>query len=189
MTEPSVTQGIAPAEVAGIRMHLEGHVAHAVVGRLAVSVDAFAVAGKDDDVVLVHLADRLVQRAHDDGEIFRRGAPRLIQDAVAGHRAAILVAQGDLLPQPDGALLVFRAVPVFVPARAAAVMLPALAADGAVQIENHVDAALLGFIGGKSFEENHTLAFIIAFVTAFSITALIELIRWALKHARYRQTA
>jgi membrane protein DedA with SNARE-associated domain len=50
-------------------------------------------------------------------------------------------------------------------------------------------AALLGFIGGKSFEENHTLAFVIAFVTAFSITALIELIRWALKRARYRQTA
>ena len=50
-------------------------------------------------------------------------------------------------------------------------------------------AALLGFIGGKSFEDNHTLAFIIAFVTAFSITALIELIRWALKRARYRQTA
>ena len=50
-------------------------------------------------------------------------------------------------------------------------------------------AALLGFIGGKSFEENHTLAFIIAFVTAFSITALIEIIRWALKRARYRQTA
>jgi membrane protein DedA with SNARE-associated domain len=50
-------------------------------------------------------------------------------------------------------------------------------------------AALLGFIGGKSFEVNHTLAFIIAFVTAFSITALIEIIRWALKRARYRQTA
>lgn len=50
-------------------------------------------------------------------------------------------------------------------------------------------AALLGFIGGKSFEENHTLAFIIAFVTAFSITALIELVRWLLKRARYRQTA
>jgi hypothetical protein len=31
------------------------------------------------------------------------------------------------------------------------------------------------------------LAFIIAFVTAFSITTLIELIRWALKRARYRQ--
>ncbi|MFM8265138.1 MAG: DedA family protein [Acidimicrobiia bacterium] len=50
-------------------------------------------------------------------------------------------------------------------------------------------AALLGFIGGKSFEENHTLAFVIAFVSAFSITALIEVVRWALKRARYRQTA
>ncbi|MGA1419026.1 MAG: DedA family protein [Ilumatobacteraceae bacterium] len=50
-------------------------------------------------------------------------------------------------------------------------------------------AALLGFIGGKSFEENHTLAFVIAFVTAFSITALIELVRWLLKRTRYRQTA
>ena len=50
-------------------------------------------------------------------------------------------------------------------------------------------AALLGFIGGKSFEENHTTAFIIAFVTAFSITALIEIVRWLLKRARYRKTA
>lgn len=50
-------------------------------------------------------------------------------------------------------------------------------------------AALLGFIGGKSFEENHTLAFIIAFVTAFSITAMIEIVRWLIKRARYRQTA
>lgn len=50
-------------------------------------------------------------------------------------------------------------------------------------------AALLGFIGGKSFEENHTLAFIIAFVTAFSITAMIEIVRWFIKRARYRQTA
>jgi len=50
-------------------------------------------------------------------------------------------------------------------------------------------AALLGFIGGRSFEENHTLAFIIAFVTAFSITALIEVVRWLLKRSRYRQAA
>ena len=50
-------------------------------------------------------------------------------------------------------------------------------------------AALLGFIGGKSFENNHTLAFIIAFVSAFSITLVIELVRWLLKRARYRKTA
>jgi len=49
-------------------------------------------------------------------------------------------------------------------------------------------AALLGFIGGKSFEDDHTLAFIIAFVSAFSITLLIELIRWVMKRARYRQS-
>jgi membrane protein DedA with SNARE-associated domain len=47
-------------------------------------------------------------------------------------------------------------------------------------------AALLGFIGGKSFEDNHTLAFIIAFVSAFSITLVIELVRWLLK--RFRPT-
>jgi len=50
-------------------------------------------------------------------------------------------------------------------------------------------AALLGFIGGRSFEENHTLAFVIAFVAAFSITALIELVRWLIKRARYRRNA
>jgi membrane protein DedA with SNARE-associated domain len=50
-------------------------------------------------------------------------------------------------------------------------------------------AALLGFIGGKTFEDNHTLAFVIAFVSAFSITVVIELVRWLLKRARYRKTA
>ena len=50
-------------------------------------------------------------------------------------------------------------------------------------------AALLGFIGGKSFEDNHTLAFVIAFVSAFSVTVVIELVRWLLKRARYRKTA
>lgn len=48
-------------------------------------------------------------------------------------------------------------------------------------------AAMLGFIGGKSFEDNHTLAFVIAFTTAFSITAIIEIVRTVIK--RYRQPA
>ncbi|MFM8835645.1 MAG: DedA family protein, partial [Actinomycetota bacterium] len=38
-------------------------------------------------------------------------------------------------------------------------------------------ASLLGFIGGKSFADNHTKAFLIAFASAFSITVLIEVIR------------
>ncbi|MGA1407291.1 MAG: DedA family protein [Ilumatobacteraceae bacterium] len=47
-------------------------------------------------------------------------------------------------------------------------------------------ASLLGFIGGKTFEENHTLAFVVAFVTAVSVTVLIEVIRALLKKIRSR---
>lgn len=38
-------------------------------------------------------------------------------------------------------------------------------------------AALLGFIGGKTFEDNHTLAFVVAFVAAVSVTIIIEVVR------------
>ncbi|NNE10704.1 MAG: DedA family protein [Ilumatobacter sp.] len=44
-------------------------------------------------------------------------------------------------------------------------------------------AALLGFVGGKAFEDNHTLAFLVAFGAAIGITLLIELVR----HLRNRQ--
>jgi membrane protein DedA with SNARE-associated domain len=47
-------------------------------------------------------------------------------------------------------------------------------------------AALLGFIGGKTFGDNHTLAFGVAFTTAISATAIIELIRMARKKMRSR---
>ena len=40
-------------------------------------------------------------------------------------------------------------------------------------------AALLGYAFGAAFEDNHTVAFLVAFGAALSITALIELIRWA----------
>lgn len=39
-------------------------------------------------------------------------------------------------------------------------------------------AAGLGFIFGQAFEDNHTLAFILAFVAALSITGIVELVRW-----------
>jgi membrane-associated protein len=39
-------------------------------------------------------------------------------------------------------------------------------------------AAVLGFLFGQAFEDNHTLAFWLAFGTALSITALVEVIRW-----------
>ena len=39
-------------------------------------------------------------------------------------------------------------------------------------------AALLGFIGGRTFENNHTAAFLLAFGGALALTAVSELIRW-----------
>ena len=39
-------------------------------------------------------------------------------------------------------------------------------------------AAVLGYLFGQAFEDNHTAAFWLAFGTALSITLLVELIRW-----------
>lgn len=42
-------------------------------------------------------------------------------------------------------------------------------------------AALLGYVGGKAFEDDHTRAFLVAFGTAIAATVLIEVVRhfWA----------
>ena len=45
-------------------------------------------------------------------------------------------------------------------------------------------ASLLGFIGGKTFEDNHTLAFVFAFSCAIGVTALIELVRFIVKRRK-----
>lgn len=46
-------------------------------------------------------------------------------------------------------------------------------------------ASLLGFIGGKAFEDDHTKAFLLAFAIAITVTVLIEVIR----HVRHRRAA
>jgi len=45
-------------------------------------------------------------------------------------------------------------------------------------------AALLGFVGGKTFSDNHTLAFLVAFGCAIGITVIIEIIRFVLQLRR-----
>jgi len=45
-------------------------------------------------------------------------------------------------------------------------------------------AALLGFIGGKTFSDSHTLAFLVAFGAAIGVTVVIELVRFVLKLRR-----
>jgi membrane-associated protein len=47
-------------------------------------------------------------------------------------------------------------------------------------------AALLGYFGGRTFEDNHTLAFVVAFGAALSVTGLTELIRWRLRKRKQR---
>jgi membrane-associated protein len=49
-------------------------------------------------------------------------------------------------------------------------------------------AALLGYFGGQSFEDNHTAAFILAFAMALSVSLLIEVGRW-IWHRRHRSDA
>ena len=49
-------------------------------------------------------------------------------------------------------------------------------------------AAFLGFFFGQTFEDNHTLAFWLAFAAALTITALIEVVRW-LRHRGAEQEA
>lgn len=41
-------------------------------------------------------------------------------------------------------------------------------------------ATLLGFVFGRRFQEDHTLAFLFAFGSAIVLVALAELIRWML---------
>jgi membrane protein DedA with SNARE-associated domain len=38
-------------------------------------------------------------------------------------------------------------------------------------------ASLLGFIGGKTFKDNHAMAFGVAFAMALAATGMIELVR------------
>ena len=45
-------------------------------------------------------------------------------------------------------------------------------------------ASLLGFIGGKTFQDDHTKAFLVAFGGAVSATVLIELVRFVRKRLR-----
>jgi membrane-associated protein len=46
-------------------------------------------------------------------------------------------------------------------------------------------AALLGYFGGKAFEDDHTKAFLLAFAAAIGITVVIEVVR----HLRSKRTA
>ena len=45
-------------------------------------------------------------------------------------------------------------------------------------------AATLGFVFGQAFEDDHTLAFWLAFGTALAVTGIVEVVRWFLERRR-----
>lgn len=50
-------------------------------------------------------------------------------------------------------------------------------------------ASLLGYLGGVAFEDNHTAAFLVAFLTAVTITVVIEVVRHYLDKRRAARDA
>ena len=50
-------------------------------------------------------------------------------------------------------------------------------------------ATMLGFIGGRTFQDNHTKAFLVAFATAIGVTAFNELVRFVWKRTRSSSAA
>jgi membrane protein DedA with SNARE-associated domain len=50
-------------------------------------------------------------------------------------------------------------------------------------------AGLLGYLFGQTFEDNHTLAFWLAFATALGITGVIEVVRWFRERRKTRAAA
>ena len=75
---------------------------------------------------------------------------------IPGGRTAVTIASG-VTHQPRGRFMAFDALAATIWA---------------------TYAALLGYVGGRTFENNHTLAFGVAFGLAVAVTILIETVRW-----------
>ena len=99
-------------------------------------------------------ADRLDQAGH---QIRKRGGPLLITARfIPGGRTVLTVSSG-LTQQPRRWFATWVAVAALIWA---------------------TYAAGLGYLFGQAFEDDHAIAFWLAFGTALGMTALIEIIRW-----------
>jgi membrane-associated protein len=95
------------------------------------------------------------------GEQIRERGPYLIVVGrfIPGGRTAVTLAAG-LLEMPWRRFIVF---------------------DVAAGIVWGTYAALLGYVGGRTFEENPLYGFLVAFAVALGVTAAVEAYRWARK--------
>ena len=94
-----------------------------------------------------------------EDQLSKRGGMLLVTARfIPGGRTAITIASG-LTHQPRVKFIVFDAIACIIWA---------------------TYAGLLGFVGGKTFQDDHTKAFLVAFAMAISATVLIEVVRWTL---------
>jgi membrane-associated protein len=90
-------------------------------------------------------------------QLAKRGGPLLITARfIPGGRTAVTVASG-VTHQPRRRFMIWDAIAATIWA---------------------TYASLLGYIGGRTFEDNHTRAFLFAFALAIGATLLIEGVRW-----------
>jgi membrane protein DedA with SNARE-associated domain len=90
-------------------------------------------------------------------QLDKRGGPLLITARfIPGGRTAVTIASG-VTRQPRRRFMIWDAIAATIWA---------------------TYAALLGYVGGRTFEDNHTRAFLFAFALAIGATLLIEGVRW-----------
>lgn len=134
-------------------------IAAGAVGAFLGDTTAYLIGNRMSGFIERRAADRPRSRQRLDWareQIQLRGGPLLITARfIPGGRTALTITSG-ITNQPRGWFMGWVAIAVAIWA---------------------TYAALLGFVGGQAFQENHTLAFLLAFGTALGMTLLIEGIR------------
>ncbi|MFW2332774.1 DedA family protein [Ilumatobacter sp.] len=134
-------------------------IAAGAVGAFLGDTTAYLIGNRMSGFIERRAADRPKSRQRLDWareQIQLRGGPLLITARfIPGGRTALTITSG-ITNQPRGWFMGWVAIAVAIWA---------------------TYAALLGFVGGQAFQENHTLAFLLAFGTALGMTLLIEGIR------------
>ena len=130
----------------------EADVLPAVLVQVAVECDAAQRARCEDQLVGVGGADgspnAVDQRQQLLAHVHAEVAPRLVEHVVGDDGDAVAVALGDALPEPRRLLLVRGAVEELVLVGAAGGAVDALAAGRGVEVEDHIQAGVLGEIDG-----------------------------------------
>lgn len=98
---------------------------------------------KPEYVIGIHLPDCRLESLVERGQPVVLRIARLVDRVVAGHPWVVLVTRRDLLPKPDGAILVVLVVPEGgVVGRVVRVPVAVLTAGNSVHVEDGVDLVL-----------------------------------------------